>query len=110
VKRCASRPHDSLLHSALPTCLAASKVSIDKAGHFQTNDGMMRSVHVKDSRFSEGRAFFGFDEGKPCKQIPKEAVCCSCHEQHAAVDTTFVQFYPTLLEIAKKGHAGDGLS
>jgi hypothetical protein len=29
-------------------------------------------------------------------------VCYSCHEQHAAVDTTFVQFYPTLLEIAKK--------
>ncbi|HYU45886.1 MAG TPA: cytochrome P460, partial [Terriglobales bacterium] len=25
-----------------------------------------------------------------------------CHEQHGAVDTTFVQFYPTLLEIAKK--------
>jgi hypothetical protein len=32
------------------------------------------------------------------------AVCYSCHEQHAAVDTTFVQFYPTLLEIAKAKH------
>lgn len=30
------------------------------------------------------------------------ADCYSCHEQHAAVDTTFVQFYPTLLEIAKQ--------
>jgi hypothetical protein len=63
---------------------------------------MMRSVHVKDARFSGGWAFFGLDESKPTKQIPKEAACYSCHEQHAAVDTTFVQFYPTLLEIAKK--------
>ena len=28
--------------------------------------------------------------------------CYSCHEQHAAVDTTFVQFYPTLLKLAEK--------
>jgi hypothetical protein len=33
--------------------------------------------------------------------VPKEAECYSCHEQHAAVDTTFVQFYPTLIELAK---------
>jgi hypothetical protein len=35
------------------------------------------------------------------KLLPKEMDCYSCHEQHAAVDTTFVQFYPTLLPIAK---------
>jgi len=34
--------------------------------------------------------------------VPKDASCYSCHEQHAAVDTTFVQFYPTLLPIAKQ--------
>ena len=83
--------------------MATSKGSINKAGHYQTNDVMMRSVHVKDeARFPGKWAFFGYDEGKPSKQIPKEAVCYSCHEQHGAVDTTFVQFYPTLLEIAKK--------
>jgi hypothetical protein len=82
--------------------MAANKGSINKAGHYQTNDVMMRSVHVKDARFSGGWAFFGEGDGKPSRQIPKEAVCYSCHEQHAAVDTTFVQFYPTLLEIAKK--------
>jgi cytochrome P460 len=82
---------------------AANKGSINKKGHYQTNDVMMQSVHIKDeSRFPGKWAFFGFDEGKPSKQIPKEAVCYSCHEQHGAVDTTFVQFYPTLLEIAKK--------
>ena len=82
--------------------MAASKGSINQAGHYQTTDVMARSVHVKDARLPGGWAFFPLDEGKPTAQLPKEAVCYSCHEQHAAVDTTFVQFYPTLLEIAKK--------
>jgi hypothetical protein len=57
---------------------------------------------VKDeSRFPGKWAFFGFDSDGPAKQVPKEAECYSCHEQHAAVDTTFVQFYPTLIEFAK---------
>jgi Cytochrome P460 len=83
--------------------LAANKGSINKAGHYQTNAVMMRSVHLKDeARFPGKWAFFAEDGGKPSKQIPKEAECYSCHEQHGAVDTSFVQFYPTLLEIAKK--------
>jgi len=83
--------------------MAANKGSINKKGHYQSGDVMMQSVHIKDeSRFPGKWAFFGFDGGKPSKQFPKEAVCYSCHEQHGAVDTTFVQFYPTLLEIAKK--------
>jgi hypothetical protein len=83
--------------------MAANKGSINKAGHYQTNDVMARSVHVKDARLAGGWAFFfADDDGKPSKQIPTTAVCYSCHQQHAAVDTTFVQFYPTLLEIAKQ--------
>ena len=34
--------------------------------------------------------------------LPAAADCYACHLKHGAVDTTFVQFYPTLLEIAKK--------
>lgn len=83
--------------------MAANKGSINKKGHFQTGDVMVRSVHVKDeARFPGKWAFFGDNDGKPSKQIAKEAPCYSCHEEHGAVDTTFVQFYPTLLEIAKK--------
>ena len=83
--------------------MTANKGSINKAGHYQTNDVMMRSVHIRDeSRFPGKWAFFPFDEGKPTKQISQKAECYSCHEQHGAVDTTFVQFYPTLLEIAQK--------
>lgn len=33
--------------------------------------------------------------------VKRPASCYQCHESHAAVDTTFVQFYPTLLPIAK---------
>jgi hypothetical protein len=83
---------------------AGSNASINKSGHFQTSELMGREVHVKDeSRFAAtGKwAFFGFDTGDKGIQLPKEAPCYSCHEQHAAADTTFVQFYPTLLAIAK---------
>jgi len=82
---------------------AGSKASINKSGHYQTTEIMGHEIHVKDeSRFPGKWAFFGFDGDSPAKQVPKEAACYSCHEQHAAVDTTFVQFYPTLIELAKK--------
>ena len=75
--------------------------SINKHGHFQTGR-MAVEVHVKDtSRFKGGWAFFGFDGEKPGQLIAQSAPCYSCHEQHAAVDTTFVQFYPTLLPLAE---------
>ncbi len=83
--------------------MAGSKASINKNGHFQTGDVMGREVHVKDeARFPGKWAFFNVEDGVTGKLLPKEMSCYSCHEQHAAVDTTFVQFYPTLLEIAKK--------
>jgi hypothetical protein len=82
---------------------AGSKNSINKNGHYQTAELMGREVHVKDAARFEGKwAFFAFDGGDTGKLMPKEMDCYSCHQQHAAVDTTFVQFYPTLLEIAKK--------
>jgi hypothetical protein len=83
--------------------VAGSNASINKSGHYQTSETMGREVHVKyESRFPGKWAFFGFETNTPSKQVPKEASCYSCHEQHAAVDTTFVQFYPTLIELAKK--------
>jgi hypothetical protein len=83
--------------------MAATKGSINKKGKFQTTEIMARSIHIKDeSRFPGKWAFFGFGEENSAKQIPTTAVCYSCHQEHGAVDTTFVQFYPTLLEIAKK--------
>ena len=75
--------------------------SINKNGHFQT-DRMGVEIHVKDdARFKTGWAFFAFDGETPATMIPTSASCYACHTAHAAVDTTFVQFYPTLLPIAQ---------
>lgn len=82
--------------------MAEAKGSINQKGNFQGTDLMGLEVHVKDeARFPGKWAFFGFDEGKTAKMIPTTASCYSCHAEHGAVDTTFVQFYPTLLPIAK---------
>jgi hypothetical protein len=80
---------------------AEGKGSINQKGNYQSTL-MGLEVHVKDkTRFPGKWAFFGFDDGKSAKMIPTTASCYSCHAAHAAVDTTFVQFYPTLLPIAK---------
>ncbi|MDQ2859292.1 MAG: cytochrome P460 family protein [Pseudomonadota bacterium] len=81
----------------------ASKGSINKRGAFQTGEVMGLEAHVKDlARFKGGWGFFGFDGEKPAPQIPYAAACYACHQAHAATDTTFVQFYPTLLPVATK--------
>lgn len=77
--------------------------SINRRGRFQS-DRMAVEVHVKDTaRFKDtgGWAFFGFPGEKPAAMIPAKAGCIACHEAHGAVDTTFVQFYPTLLPKAQ---------
>jgi len=82
---------------------AGTNASINKSGHFQTTSIGAREVHVKDeSRFPGKWAFFGFNDTSPGDIFPREANCYSCHQDHAAVDTTFVQFYPTLIDIAKE--------
>ncbi|HEX6772407.1 MAG TPA: cytochrome P460 family protein [Acidobacteriaceae bacterium] len=80
---------------------AEGRGSINQKGNYQgTLMGM--EVHVKDeARFPGKWAFFGFDDGDTAKMTPTSASCYSCHADHGAVDTTFVQFYPTLLPIAK---------
>jgi hypothetical protein len=92
---------------------AATKGSINASGKFQTGELMGVETHVKDTkRFPGGWAFFVFQGTGPAPQIPVAAECYSCHQQHAAVDTTFVQFYPTLLPIAQAHNtvkAGNGL-
>jgi hypothetical protein len=80
---------------------AASKGSITKAGQFQNGEVIGLEAHVKDiARFKSGWGFFAFDGGKPGEMFPYTAACYACHQAHAAADTTFVQFYPTLLPVA----------
>lgn len=82
---------------------ASEKGSINQGGKFQSGEAMGFEVHVKDSkRFADGWGFFFFDSVRsgPTQAIPAAAPCYSCHRQHGAVDSTFVQFYPTLIGIA----------
>jgi hypothetical protein len=83
---------------------ARDRASINQRGHFQGAGLMGMEVHVKDeARFPGKWAFFEFDApDKPGKLFPKTVPCYSCHESHGAVDTTFVQFYPTLMPIARE--------
>ena len=80
-----------------------TKGSINKTGHFQT-DLMGLAVEVKDSsKFpADNWAYFGFGGSeKTATANPKEA-CWQCHNDHAAVEHSFVQFYPTLKPMAEK--------
>lgn len=82
---------------------AESKGSINQSGHYQGADLMGIEVHVRDvARYPGGWAFFHFDSpAANGKVFAPTASCYSCHQQHGAVDTTIVQFYPTLLPIAR---------
>jgi hypothetical protein len=76
-----------------------------RQGQFQTTSLMGLEVHVRDtSRFKTGWAFFSFDDPGPGKKIAEGSDCEACHAAHAAVDTSFVQFYPTLLPVAEQKH------
>jgi hypothetical protein len=88
----------------LETRHSESQASINRGGYFQT-DASAVEAHVKDStRFGkDGWGFFAFENStQPAKLLPLRMNCYSCHREHGAVDTTFVQFYPTLLEVARQ--------
>jgi hypothetical protein len=82
--------------------------SINKAGRFQSQLVGLEA-EVKDSRFPDGWAFFNFMPDGPkgqivanAKPLPENAGCVECHTKNTAVERTFVQFYPTLLDVARK--------
>jgi hypothetical protein len=78
------------------------KGSINQNGSYQSTKITGVEMHVKDrARSKDGWSFYGFGNSKHAAAIPQSADCYSCHVDHGAVDTTFVQFYPTLLPIAK---------
>src|SRR5579871_3222877 len=82
--------------------MGQDKGSINQKGSYQGTEIMGIEAHVKDeARFPGKWAFFIFGDAKTAKMVPTNMDCYTCHAQHAAVDTTFVQFYPTLLPIAQ---------
>jgi hypothetical protein len=86
---------------------ALSHGSINVGGHFQS-DVVAVEAEIKDSaKYPDKWAFFSFEEkpghpGNVAHMIPTGSVCQTCHGKNAAVENTFVQFYPTLIDVAKK--------
>jgi hypothetical protein len=88
---------------ALEVRSSANEGSINKGGHYQA-DVVRVEFHVKDqSRFPDRWAFFSFDAPsvRTAAPVPASAGCQACHAKNGAVDNTFVQFYPTLIPVAK---------
>jgi hypothetical protein len=80
-----------------------TKGSINRDGNFQ-GALLATEVTVKDSaRFKkDGWEYFGFGpKVTTTGGIGERGGCNACHNKNAAVENTFVQFYPTLLEVAR---------
>jgi len=79
--------------------------SINRSGRFQTGVAAIEAAVKDQARYSTGWAYFSFGQGDALlaknKPFPQTSVCNQCHVKNAAVENTFVQFYPTLLEIAR---------
>lgn len=75
--------------------------SINNGGHFQSDVRAIEAEVKDEKRFPQKWAFFGFGKKDVGTMNPATSSCNKCHGANAAVENTFVQFYPTLLEIAK---------
>ena len=86
---------------------SASEASINTQGRFATELAFVEA-EVKDSRFADGWAYYAFGRGDNLAAVAQPldeqaaAPCVQCHTDHGAVERTFVQFYPTLLEVARE--------
>ena len=79
------------------------------AGWGQTGDAAGGEVEIKDAK---NRRWMYYQAGAGetvAKAVADQSACTTCHTTHAAVDSIFVQFYPTLVDAARSHgtfHAG----
>ena len=83
------------------------KVSINNGGRTQGEIAAVEAAVKDRKRFrADGWGYFSFDAptglADRATALPTTARCYSCHRENTAVDNTFVQFYPTLFEAAKR--------
>ena len=85
---------------AMEVFRSGSHASINRRGRFEERSVGLEAAVKDSSRFAESWAYFSFDlpEGKRAdraKAFPKDR-CWTCHDEHAATDNVFTQFYPVL--------------
>jgi len=81
---------------------STSHGSINQHGSYQESF-LGLDVEVKDeARFPDKWAYFGFDASQASSGAikPGQNGCWKCHDTNAAVEHSFVQFYPELLKVA----------
>jgi hypothetical protein len=83
---------------------STSRGSINQKGSYQESLVGL-DVEVKDeSRFPDKWAYFNFNKSAKTASVtlPSKNACWRCHDQNAAVEHSFVQFYPELLKVARE--------
>lgn len=85
---------------------SASEQSINKGGHFQTGVVAIEAAVKDETRFPDQWTYYNFGTNGTFSEstgpLSKTASCYTCHSKNTAVEWTFVQFYPTLFEVAKR--------
>jgi tetratricopeptide (TPR) repeat protein len=77
----------------------ATHGSINKGGHYQ-NALMGWDIEVKDSTRPQQWTYFNIGAKETSADPVSSTACLKCHTANAAVENTFVQFYPTLLDFS----------
>ncbi len=86
---------------------AQENTSINRGGRTQGRLLALEAAVKDQKRFQDaGWAYYSFDGSagllESASALPSTASCYSCHREKAAVENTFVQFYPTLFEAAER--------
>jgi Cytochrome P460 len=75
---------------------AASSAPPLAAGYYE-GQRLAVEASVKDRRFPGGWAWFDLENGEAARARPVASDGCrTCHQEHAATDKVFTQFYPKL--------------
>ncbi len=86
---------------------ADTNVSINNGGRTQGEVVAIEAAVKDQQRFPGGGwGYFAFDTpqgpAEVASLLPATASCYACHSANTAVENTFVQFYPTLFDVAKR--------
>jgi hypothetical protein len=72
------------------------------AGWGQTGDPLGFELEIKDAARGGWMYYTAAASQTAAQPVAKQSDCVTCHREHAAVDSTFVQFYPRLIDAAKR--------
>ena len=88
----------------------ATHGSINKSGYYQGDFVSLEAAVKDEARNPDVWAYYNLGLDRPSAEPFPRAACWRCHNENGAVENTFVQFYPQLLEVAmRKGTVKPGV-